>query len=205
MKVAGATGGLVNNTPLICGGLSLTSRTSNTCYSLKENDVIATTKLLANRTFAASIVINEDLLWITGGLDMDNNLMHLSSEFIETGKNNSVAGINLPKPLYRHAMVKVENYLTMVIGGLSLNEANDSNEVYSSVTYYYDHSNQEWTSGPLLITGRYGHSAFLVTDEVLNENMIVVAGGFFLETLDSTEILHGDKWIAGRDNFILIL
>lgn len=192
MRVTDATGGLINNTPLICGGFSFTSSSSDTCYSLKENDVTATAQMLANRTYAASIVHNEHFLWITGG-DMGLSLIHSSSEFIEAGKNNSVAGTNLPRPLTWHAMVAVEKDLTMVIGGLSLNWIDDSN-----VTYYFDHSSQQWSSGPPLIIGRHGHAAFLVTDEVSNENIVVVAGGGYLESLNSTEILHDGKWIEGK-------
>ena len=197
MTVASATGGLVNNTPIICGGVSFTTSTSNICYNLKENDVIATTQMIVNRTYAASIVYNEHFLWITGGTDMALNLIHSSSEFIQTGKNHSVAGSSLPRPLHRHAMVALENDLTMVIGGVSLNGPDNSN-----VTYLYDHSSQQWTFGPPLITGRYGHAAFLVTDEVTDENMIIVAAGAQdLEVLNSTEILHDDKWIEGKIYF----
>ena len=200
MRVTDATGGLINNTPLICGGFSFTSSSSDTCYSLKENDVTATAQMLANRTYAASIVHNENFLWITGGWDMELRLIHSSSEFIEAGKNNSVVGSNLPRPLNSHAMVAVEKDLTMVIGGLSLNEADDLN-----ITYYFDHSSQQWSSGPSLIIGRYGHAAFLVTDEVSNENIVVVAGGGYLESLNSTELLHDDKWIEGKSNCASIL
>ena len=201
MKVAAATGGLVNDTPLICGGISLTSSISDTCFSLKENDVIATAQMSANRVMAASIVHNEHFLWITGGAeDLEISLIHSSSEFIQVGKNNSVAGNNLPHPLFRHAMVAVEKDLTMVIGGASLNGADDSN-----VTNYYHHSSQRWTVGPPLIIGRFGHAAFLVTDELSNDNMIVVAGGFHGETFNSTEILHNDKWVEGKSNFTSIL
>ena len=203
MKVAAATGGLVNNTPLICGGevgsyLSI----SNTCYSLKESAVKVEAQMLANRTNAASIVHNENFLWITGGMgNWGLNLIHSSSEFIQIGKNNSIVGSNLPRPLYWHAMVVVEEDLTMVIGGLSLNDTEDSN-----VTYYYDHSRQQWTSGPSLIIGRHGHAAFFVTDEVLNEKIIVVVGGRWdWESLNSTEILQDDKWIKGMINFTSIL
>ena len=206
MKVAAATGGLVNNTPLICGGeKSLSSHffsISNTCYSLKENDVMDEVQMLANRTYAASIVYNEHFLWITGGMgNWELNLIHSSSEFIQIGKNNSIAGSNLPRPLYWHAMVVVEEDLTMVIGGLSLNDTEDSN-----VTYYYDHTRQQWTSGPPLIIGRHGHAAFFVTDEVLNEKIVVVVGGSWnWESLNSTEILQDDKWIKGIINFTVIL
>ena len=196
MKVSSATGGLVNNTPMICGGVSFTTSMSNTCYTLKENDVIATVQLIVNRTYAASIVYDEHSLWITGGKDRELNLLHFSSEFIQTGKNNSVAGTNLPNPLYRHAMVAVEKDLTMVIGGGSLNGIDDSN-----VTYYYDHSSQQWTYGPPLITGRFAHAAFLVTDEVSDVKMVVIAGGWYWEDLNSTEILHDDKWIMGKNTF----
>ena len=198
MRVTDATGGLINNTPLICGGFSFTSSSSDTCYSLKENDVTATAQMLANRTYAASIVHYENFLWITGGRDMELSLVHSSSEFIEAGKNNSVAGTNLPRPLTWHAMVAVEKDLTMVIGGLSLNWGNWYWTDDSNVTYYFDHSSQQWSSGPPLIIGRHGHAAFLVTDEISNENMVVVAGGSYLESLNSTEILRDGKWIEGK-------
>ena len=156
--------------------------------------------MLANRTIAASIVHNDDFLWITGGMDKDLNLMHSSSEFIQAGKNNSVAGTDLPRPLHYHAMVVVEKDLTMVIGGLSLNGTADS-----EITYYYDHSSNQWTLGPPLITRRHGHAAFILTDEVSSKNIIMVAGGFYGESLNSTEILKDGKWIKGRNNFNVII
>ena len=200
MKVSLATGGLVGNTPLICGGISFTSSISNTCFSLKENDVRATAQMLANRTYAASIVHNEHFLWITGGWDMELSLIHSSSEFIQAGKNNSIAGTDLPRPLQNHAMVVVEKDLTMVIGGFSLNGADGSD-----ITYYYDHSSQQWAFGPPLITGRYSHATFIVTDEASDENIIIVAGGWNWGSLNSTEILKDDKWIRGTNNFNVIL
>ena len=64
-----ATGGLVSNTPMICGGWNFdASHASDECHILdgkKSTLKNFTMKLKIYR--AASIVLNEKTLWITGG------------------------------------------------------------------------------------------------------------------------------------------
>ena len=190
MNLKGATGGLLDK-PLICGGISLENITSDWCYSIVYRDLRNVTKMLAKRAFAASIVLNGDTLWISGGCDGNNGLIHASSEFIHL--DNTILGPELPRPSYRHAMVRIASDLTMVIGGLSSNETNGSNR-----TYYFDHNAQTWIDGPILLIERHAHAASAIIDVVTKETIVIVTGGFSNQSLDSTEILLDDKWTRGK-------
>ena len=64
----GATGGLVSNTPLICGGWNHdASHASDECHILDGRKLTLNTTMILKRYRAASIVLNENTLWITGG------------------------------------------------------------------------------------------------------------------------------------------
>ena len=56
-----------------------------------------------------SIIINNDILWITGLYD------NITSEFIQL--NGTIQGPDLPIKLRSHAIVNMNDYLTMLIGG----------------------------------------------------------------------------------------
>ena len=190
MNLKGSTGGLLDK-PLICGGISLENSTSGWCFSIINQDSRNVTKMLAKRAFATSIVLNRDTLWISGGCDEDNGLIHASSEFIHL--DNTILGPELPRPLHRHAMVRIASDLTMVIGGLSSNGTNGSNR-----TYYFDHNAQTWIDGPILLIERHAHAASAIIDVVTKETIVIVTGGFSNQSLDSTEILLDDKWTRGK-------
>ena len=71
------------------------------------------TLTISKRVNAASVAINSDTLWISGGFDGYTTLS--SSEFIQM--NGSTKGPQLPIALSAHAMVNMKNESTMVIGG----------------------------------------------------------------------------------------
>ena len=56
----------------------------------------------------------------------------------------------------------------------------------------------EWSNGPSLLEGRSHHAGGIVTDEVTNENFVVVTGGE--GDMDSTEILQDLNWVEGKIN-----
>ena len=63
-----ATGGLVSNTPMICGGWNHdASHASDECHIIDGRKLTLKTKMILKRYKAASIVLNENTLWITGG------------------------------------------------------------------------------------------------------------------------------------------
>ena len=61
--VDGATGGLIGDTVIICGG----SGYIDECYSLTSEKATLVTHMSVGRYSAASIVINDNTLWVTGG------------------------------------------------------------------------------------------------------------------------------------------
>ena len=71
----------------------------------------------------SSVVINETILWITGGIKnygIRTDPDFVTSEFVLMN-GSVIVGPALPflneRMLYSHAMVNINNVLTMVIGG----------------------------------------------------------------------------------------
>ena len=181
-----ATGGLLGNTPLICGG-RLFGQYIDECYSLDGETSKFVTKMSVKRSYAASIVLNETILWITGGW---TGQMYASSEYIRL--SGSSPGPDLPMTLRAHAMIAINTTHSMVIGG-------DSSSSTIDLTFYFNHGNQQWIDGPRLIQARDSHAVGIVNDQVTMTNLVIVAGGFaVVHYLDSTEILVDSQWLPGK-------
>jgi hypothetical protein len=187
-SVEGATGGLIGNTVMVCGGYDKISYVDK-CYSLTSQGKTLVTHMSLGKMDAASIVLNDNILWVTGGY---NYFYQIPTEYVTM--TGTMPGPDLPKGLSDHAMVAINSTCTMVAGGF------DSGG-YSATTYFYDHSEGEWITGPSLIQARYDHAAGIVIDEVTDEQFVIVTGGYF--QLDSTEILQDGNWIQGKINDII--
>ena len=184
LELDGATGGLLGNTPLICGGRSF-SQYIDECYSLNGEKTKFVTKMSVKRSYAASIVLNETILWITGPL--------ASSEYIRI--SGSSPGPDLPIDLSDHAMIAINTTHSMVIGGYSSASTID-------LTFYFNRGNQQWIDGPRLIQARHGHAVGIVNDQVTMTNLVIVTGGGYYSNgwvfFDSTEILVDSQWLPGK-------
>ena len=190
LELDGATGGLLGNTPLICGGESF-SQNIDECYSLNRETSKFVTKMSVKRRWAASIVLNETILWITGGAGGDNWNHFASSEYIRLA--GSSPGPDLPMALSGHAMIAINATHSMVIGGA------DSGNYQLDLTFYFDHGNQQWIDGPRLIQARRYHAVGIVNDQVTMTNLVIVTGGYNSpNSLDSTEILVDSQWLPGK-------
>ena len=193
MNSHGSTGGLLGSTPLICGG-NRNGITSDTCYTLDKDEAKNVTKMLVKRAHSTSIIIDSNILWVTGGKDSETKIVYSSSEYVNIGFTNP--GPDLPRPLFMHAMVSVQETITMVIGGANLNGTTTD----SDLTHIYDHKRERWANGPTLNMGRASHAAFIVTDLVTDERLVIAAGGYQGSiTLNSTEILVGNRWSQGNN------
>ena len=192
ISVRGATGGLIGDTVIICGGYNGPLYV-NECYSLTSEKATLVTHMSVGREDAASIVLNDNTLWVTGGYGGPDGGWIASTEYVKM--TGTMPGPDLPMALYYHAMVAINNTCSMVIGG------EDQNLVYSASTFYYDHNEGEWTTGPSLMQTRHYHAAGIVTDEVTDENFVAVTGGDnYFGYLDSTEILQDGNWVQGNIN-----
>ena len=66
--VSWATGGLVDEKPIVCGGVDATPTYKKECYILEDNIWKLLTSLNEPRTAASGTILNGDHLWITGGI-----------------------------------------------------------------------------------------------------------------------------------------
>ena len=186
IAVGGATGGLIGDTVMTCGGSD--GSYVDVCYSLSSQQVTSITHMSVGRSFAASIVLNENTLWVTGGLG-DSGLLESTEKITITG---TILGPNMPLALSSHAIVAINSTCSMVIAGYDGSSFND-------LTFYHDNIEGEWINGPSLMQARRSHAAGLITDEVTGEHFVAVTGGYHSGSyLDSTEILQGGNWVQGK-------
>jgi hypothetical protein len=184
-----ATSGLIGGTVIICGGWDVSY--VDECYSLTSEKATLVTHMSVWRKNAASIVIDDNTLWVTGGYGG----YLASTEYVTM--TGTMLGPDMPMGLSGHAMVAINSTCSMVIGGVS-------NGYYYASTFFYDRNEEEWITGPSLIQAREDHAAGIVTDEVTDENFVAVTGGsdysFYMDLgyLDSTEILQDGEWVQGK-------
>ena len=96
----------------------------------------------------------------------------------------------------------MNNRIAIVIGG-SWKLFGYYNQSYTASTFFYDHNEDEWITGPSLMQARGYHATGIVTDEVTDENYLTVTGGSninYYGSKDSTEILLDGKWVPGMDH-----
>ena len=186
--VTAATGGLIGDTVIICGGYDSDYNYVDECYSLTSEKATLVTHMSVGRSFPVSIVLNDKTLWVTGGL----YAYLASTEYVTV--TGTMLGPNLPMALDGHAMVAINSTCSMVIGGIN------SNGYYSALTFFYDHNEDEWITGPSLMQARGYHATGIVTDEVTDESFVAVTGGSddSGSYLDSTEILQDGEWVQGK-------
>ena len=76
ISAEGASGGLIGDTVIICGGWDDSYVDGygyvDECYSLTSEKAMLVTHMSVGRGYAASIVINDNTLWVTGGYDYDS-------------------------------------------------------------------------------------------------------------------------------------
>ena len=189
ISVYGATGGLIGNTVMICGGDPYGGYGYvDECYSLTSEKATLAINMTVGRWLAVSIG-SDNSLWVTGGFG--NTGLLASTEYVTM--SGTIPGPDLPMVLARHAIVAINSTCSMVIGGMGYD--------YYASTFFYDHIEGEWTNGPSLMEVRFDHAAGLVTDEVTDEHYVAVTGGTSgggASVSDSTEMLQDGEWVQGK-------
>ena len=151
LDVWGAVGSQISSNPIICGGYIGRDHLSDECFMYgKQNTWEFHTKMNIRRAYPAGITYNNSL-HIFGGYEYDYGILGSSEIVRETGETQ--VGLDMPIPLHFHAMASFNESMSMLIGGVS------NYDSYLSLTFYYDHSKQEFKQGPELLEGRILHSA----------------------------------------------
>jgi hypothetical protein len=206
ISVYEATGGLIGDSVIICGGWGNGYNTVKECYSLTSEKATFVTHMSVGRASAASIVINDNTLWVTGGSGGSGSIggeFLASTEYVTL--TETMPGPTMPIGLFHHAMVAINSTFSMVIGGTAGNWIQTlimTGTAQTILTYFYDHNEEEWITGPSLMQARESHAAGIVTDEVTGEHFVAVTGGINDDSghLNSTEILQDGEWVQGKIN-----
>ena len=179
--------------PLSCASYDDENR-GRDCY-LYENDGSMKTYfniLREDRSLSASVFVPGVGWWFTAGSTYKS-----TSEILNIDTLTSRPGPDMPKGLYLHCMVQVNDSHTFVIGGGGYNGN------YFDETWLFNWENMEWTSQSNLNVARNRHSCGLHRkDSGLHiKNKVIVAGGYnrYDDNLDlnSTEIFDLDNPESG--------
>ena len=183
VELYGAVGANLGGTPVVCGGYSGSSVWPEKCYRFTNSMWQEFASMKEKREYAAAIIHN-DKLHVFGGYP--GGLQ--TSETISVDGEVSY-GPDLPTGVYRHAMTKINDTVSLLSGGVT-----NANE-YSAQTWYYNHETEAFTSGPDLLKGRYRHGSAMNVDKVTRAKIVVVTGGGYM---DSTEMLINGQWQTGN-------
>ena len=169
----GATGGLLDGKPIICGGAKYTRMGQGGKYGIlqdmysADSSEVNTEYMIVQRAYSASVILNINKfttnLWVTGGHDR-RECGQKASEFVvirdaleldtenqpwEIKQLDSIEGPDLPFAICQHGMVKIKENAIYIIGG----RQNDN--ISSDVWIVDPTNNYTVTKGPSLKTSRY--------------------------------------------------
>ena len=159
-----------------------------------------------SRSYASSVVLNKDTLWIVGGLN--NKRWSNTTELIKIDSNQEVYhcnGIEMTFGISEHCMVQYNSSAIFMIGGIKTKHPffKWAFGELSKETWIFDPTQDfDYKKGPSLInTNRYMFSCAKM--KFNNTDIIVVAGGRnnmnVGEIYDSVEIFFPDLgWKVGK-------
>ena len=191
----GATGGFLENKFITCGGFGgelLQESFINECYKIETNVTSFHGNMKEKRHHAASIVMGKKL-WILGGEDENYDKLKTTEYISHDGKQED--GPDLPIGLMGHAVIQINEYNFMLVGGTNSDGFNSC----TNKTWFY--SNGNWKDGPTLTNKRTDHSVGQIRDSITQDSYIVVSGGLDgSKSLKDTEILKigGSAWKTGK-------
>ena len=191
-----AVGTMLDNAPILCGGEDEHDNSLDTCTSYhQDSEWIESNTMVKKRNSAAGVKVNTTTFWILGGHGYDSWKPWDSTEFIIQGQTNGVSGPKLPYVMKGMCAIKVSENEIFVIGGYGDFE-------YRTEVWIYDPQNGfARTQGPSLTRTRSYHSCSTMKDG--KKTLIVVAGGWNNEPLDSVEIYDptDNTWHSGKNKF----
>ena len=138
---------------------------------------------------SAAAIVYKNSLYISGGLVYPSKPALQSTEIIHANGTITV-GVDLPQPLYLHAITSVNESFSIFTGG----------NKQSNLTWYYNHVTDKFILGPHLREGRNSHAAGTLIDHGTNMKIPVVTGGIGAMNgqLNSTEFLINGEWLKGK-------
>ena len=193
-----SVGGLVNETPIVCGGYISAGGCGRNYPENYDSCIIfgqtkTSIKMSEPRIGAASVVLNETTLWIMGGWN-DGYSPTSSTELITLDSATSVNGPALPNRLRHSCAVKYNDTHIYLTGGHNNSGFTDKVWIYNTA------GSSSWTEGPRMNDGRGYHGCTVLHHD--QRSWIVLAGGLNDDdAFKSMEILDPsrNKWVQGEN------
>ena len=184
--MAGAAGGVVNGSPIICGGYIGSGERTDSCHRFDRNanSWKLHSSMKSKRSWHASTVVN-NALFITGGHDGSSRLA--TTEYIYA--NGTVqSGPNLPEARSSHCGVTLHDGKVMILGAsyrsslrrnvIIMDPANNSFKTNSSMSYERD-----------------GAACTLFYSPLHNGRPVVLAaGGTYQATAEVYDYTNANQW-----------
>ena len=191
-------GGLIRNTPILCGGKDLNEKVYDTCIRFAQNQT-SSIKMNEKRFRSASVILNETTFWIMGGSTETYNDLLISTEFINLDSDTSINGPSLPMELDSSCAIKYNASHIYLTGGYYSGDQQRQDKVWIFNMYDINNATSSWTEGPKMKEARAVHGCTVLHQN--QKSLIVVAGGWNeAGAVLSMEILDPLKseWIEGK-------
>ena len=191
IDIMGASVSLMDSSPVICGG-ALFYKATNQCYILNNGTWNLFGNMKDKRYSASSLQLDKSSFQLFGGYDLDAGSFLNTTEIVFSN-GSAIYGPTMPFPLRKFAIGKINETMSLIIGGEKINYG------LSNLTWYYNKTTQTFKSGPTLLKGRSCHTAGIVRDQTTNRELVVVVGGRDnFGCLNSTEMLINGEWKIGE-------
>ncbi len=189
-SVTGSTGGILNgSTPVICGGYEDDGPDMvSGCYRLGDDLANPLLTLSEKKAGAASILMDDGSIWITGGAT-EQQPKSDTTEYVIA--NETRPGPTIPEPVVDHCVCQYDDTSAIIIG---------TGADFKS-SWIYDFDTGSWSAGPKTLEGRQGTACGLIKDLVTDAAIIVVVGNAAHST--TTEYYFFSRVAAGNVDFHL--
>ena len=203
---------------LLCGGLEWKQKKK---YRLDDSmsdiskevmvlgEPIKNFEMNVSRISASYVLLNHNQIWITGGLNRENDYEESkSTEFISYDDNSekfvAIPGPKLPFKIFYHCMVQVDAHRIYIIGGVQNHQSTAATWIVNPLNF------SDIKSGPRMRRWRSRHSCAKM--EINGKIFIVVVGdglsGDVIVNVETVELLDtsspNQKWTMGKIYIILI-
>ena len=181
-----AAGGVVNGSPIICGGRRSSRERTDSCHRFDRNSNSwkLHSKMNSKRYAHASTVV-KDALFITGGIDGSSR--PATTEFVYS--NGTVQrGPNLPAARSGHCSVTLHDGKVMILGA-------DSPSSLRRNVIIMDPADNSFTTGPSLSYRRVYAACTLFNSPLHNGRPVVLAAGGLLQaTAEVYDYTYANQW-----------
>ena len=188
-KLIESSGGLLDNIPLVCGGMNEDGETSKSCFKMiSASKWQQVTDMSVERSSFSAVVTKRGFL-VVGGLDRGKRVVQ-SVEILPNITENFVRKKDFKKQISGGCMSVLNDSTIILIGGYHYG-FKLTNEVWM-----YDIENDTWKLMPSMRLPRAKHSCTTVKDSDNAASKIIVAGGTGTNSVEIFDLKH-QIWSTG--------